>query len=982
MAITIADLTTKFDMLRGNPVAMQRLMLNTLEDVSLGARVIVNPTSPFTFLMEAACSVASAGMLQDETLVRRLYASNARSDEDVYLHMSDDDFLNRFSTPARTSFTLLLSLDEIRAKAVAVGDGTYKLTIPRHSEYIIAGLIFTMQYPLDIRILPSGGVSLYYDVSRKSPIVSLESNRVDWGMGSHGGSKFLRITMPVSQMLITTQVAQLNNITGLYKEYDFTDQYYYCRAFIKLTADSNWTEIRTTHTEQVYDPNTPTVVLRVLNSRLAVKVPQIYFNNGSIKDSLRIDIYTTKGPLELNLSSYPATSYSARWLDHDAVNDNAYSAPLSTFSGVSLFMEGAITGGSNAVSFDTLRKRVITNGLNNPTLPITQAQLSTVLSSLGYDVVTNLDNITDRQFIAVRALPAPTNSSTVSGAGCAIRLLESKLTDLVQYGTIENHGERVTIKPNTLFKSIDGVLSVVTDTERLRLLDPLVTPPDVLANQVNDGNYYFTPFYYVLDVANNQFTTRVYRLDKPSITSKYFFQTNTALLVDASTLSYGVEVNSTGSGYRLLIEAAVSDVYSALALDQVFLQLSYVPPGTQTRVYFNGVLRSPIDGSTGKPVGKRYIYSFDLDTTYDVNQAHQLTLTGPQAPMALSTEFDLVYIVRDHQPSGAGISDIDAIVDKTILPGYTPSSVYLGATQERITIKVGEHLKHLWTRSRSAVGALTYLKHTVDVPAIYTETVYARDPLTGAINMTYNNDTGEFGFTVLHAKGAPVMDSLGDPVYKYKAGDVVMDANGDPVLAGGVQGMLRQLDLCLIDGRYYFATNETTLAYKQEMIDLITNWCVVDLETIAGNLLERSEIYYYPKTTTGLLDVIVNDQQHAQIPAAQTFRVTYYVRQDIYENQPIREALSERTADILAAAMERSTISVTDITATLKAALGDEVLSVNVSGFANDLYPTVTLKDPSMQPVVGKRLVSLSNQTLAVQDAVVNTFINHLPKSF
>jgi len=982
MAGTLSDLTAKFDILRGNPMAMQRLMLNTLEDVSNGTRIIVNPTNPFTFLMEAACSVASAGMLQDETLVRRIYPSNARSDEDIYLHMSDSDYVNRFSSPSRGAFNLLLSLDEIRAKAVPVGDGTSKLTIPRHTEFIIAGLIFTLQYPLDIRVLPSGGVSLYYDVTRPTPIATLESNRVDWGIGAFGGSKFLRITLPASQMLITSQVAQLNNITGLYKEYDFTDQFYYCRAFIKQTSASEWTEIRTTHTEQVYDPNIPTVVLKVLNSRVAVKVPQIYFNNGSIKDSLRIDIYTTKGPLELNLSSYPASSYSARWIDHDSINDNAFSAPLSTFSGISLFMDTPITGGTNGVTFDELRNRVITNGLNNPTRPITNAQLTTTLESMGYDVVTNLDNITDRQFIAVRALPAPSNGSTVSGAGCAIRVLESKLSDLVQYGTIENHGDRVTIKPNTLFKSIDGVLSVVTDAERLRLTDPLLTPPDVLANQVNDASYYFTPFYYILDVSNNQFTTRVYRLDKPEITAKYFFQENNALMVETSTKAYGVELNPSGTGYRLLIEVAVSDVFASLALDQVFLQLSYVPPGTQTRVFFNATLRSAIDSGTGKPVDKRYIYSFDLDTTFDINAGHQLTLTGPQTPMALTTEFDLTYIVRDHQPVGAAISDIDSIVDKASLPGYSASAVYLGATQERITIKVGEHLKHLWTRSRSAVGGLTYLKHTHDVPAVYTETVYARDPGTGAISWVFNTGTGQLEFTVLHPIGSPVLDGDGNPVYKYRAGDTVMDAEGNPVIAGGLQGMVRQLDLCLIDGRYYFATNAATLAYKQEMIDLVTDWCVVDLETLSGNLLERSEIYYYPKTTAGLLDVIVNDQQSAQIPAAQTFRVTYYVRQDIYENQTIREALSERTADILAAAMERTTISVTDITATLKEALGSEVLSVNVGGFANDLYPTVTLRNPSMQPVVGKRLVSLSNQTLAVQDAVVNTFVNHLPKSF
>lgn len=980
--VSTGDLVNKFTVIRANPAAMQRLVLNVQEALLGKEYTPVNVTSPFAILTECAVTAASAAMLHTETLTQRLYPDNAVTDKEIYLHMSDKDYLNRFSTPSRGIFTFLFSLDEIVAKAVPLGDGSgnRKLIIPKHTEISVGGYTFSMQYPIVINVTNTDSISVFFDISKPSPVLTLENNRVNFSFGGYGNKKIILIDVPIQQMVITSQIAQLNNVTGLHKEFSFTDKFYYCRAFIKNAVDSEWVEIKTTHSEQVYDPNTPTAVLTVLSNSVSVRIPQIYFNNGLVKDSLRVDIYTTKGSLDLNLSGFSPDSYVARWLDHDAVGDNNFTTPLYTFSGFLILTENPVTGGSNGLSFNQLRERVITNGLDNAEKPITDEQLSTTLTAMGYDVIVNLDNITDRQILALRELPPPSNKETVTGMGCTVKVLQTRLSDLVQISTVENHGERVTIRPETLFKLQNGILSVVSDSQRNTLLDSTLTPPDILANTANEGGYYYTPFHYVLDTTGNLFDTRIYKLNSPKVVSKYLFLENTAFGLNTSTATYGVDLDPSGSGYRLLVEASVSDVYSALALDQTYVQLSFIPPGSNTRVFINGTLVSPIDGSTGKPVNNKYIYSFSLATRYDIDRNHLLLLEELQSPTNLTGVFDLVYIVRNFLPPGATASDIDNVFDASVLVGYDSASIYHGFVQEKFTIKFGDYLEHMWTRSRSVVEDVKYQRYVNDVPAVYINTVYQRDS-NGNIVLTYNTITEELDFTILHEAGDPILDEFGLPIFKHRAGDVILDSNGSPMPVGGSQGMLRQIDMFLVDGRYYFATNEATVSYRKEAVDLIGNWVTNDLSIMSNYLLERSEIFYHPKVTSGLIDVIVNDQQKVQISADQTFVVEYFVRQDVYENEAIRNNLEDKTATVLTESLKNITISVSEMTERLREAGGSDVLSVNVSGFAGDVYSTVTLLDSSAKPVVGKRLTALSNKTLAVQDAIVVKFVRHLPRT-
>ena len=961
-----SDLLPKIDAIRANPSAITRLVLKLHRSITDGKVIYYDATNPAILALETAITLSSAAMLRNEALSRKQYSSLAATPSDIYHHMSDEDYLDRFASPSRTSINQVFLMSDVKKLAVDTGDGsgTRKLTIPRHTEYLVGGKRFTLQYPIDIYVMSHGGVNVLYDLDLPSPILAMSTNRLNWGVYTDRGTDYIRIGIPVEQLVITTQIAQLNNVTGFNKIYNFENRFYYCRAFHKKAVDAQWEEIRTTHSDQVFDPNEPTILLRVLNQQLQVYLPQIYFNNGLVKDSLLLLIHTTEGALEMSLEGYKPSSFSAKYLDHLQTTTGVFSAPLMKMSQMGIFSDSAVTGGTNGLSFAELRERVITRGLSQPTTPITQRQLSSTLASLGYSLVSNLDNVTDRQFLATRALPAPSNESTVTGAGCAVHMFQSRIADLVSLPTVTDNGDLVTIKPKTVFKSVNGVYEVVPDALINNLLDPTITPPEQTALTVNESEYFYSPFYYVLDTSQDEFDVRPYSLDKPIVEGRFFVSENTGLLLSVSTVTQAIGVNPDGSGYILAVEVTGDETWNALAEDQKYLQLSF-EPSVGTRVFIDGVKQAS---------SSKEIYYFYLNTNYAVDKNHGLVLLPSQAPAPLLNEYDLVYVVKDHVPVGAAPSAIDSYVDTSTLPA---GGIYLGATHEKLTIKIGDYLENLWTRSRTVVTEELYQRYVADIPAVYEATVYLRDA-QGNIQLTYNSGTDEYEYTILHAIGDPVLVG-GEPTYRHLAGDLVLDANGHPIPVSGSRGLYRQMDMLFIDGRYYFATSESTISYREEMVDLLIQWITQDIENISDRLLERTELFFSPKTTVGKLKGVIQNGQEREIEASQDFNVVIHLPQDKFDNEAFKASIALTVKKTLAGCLESATISLSDMVSKLAAVLGLDAKGVEVYSnvFGADKITVITMKDESMRPTVGKQLVALNNQTIEVQDSVNVTFAKH-----
>lgn len=975
-----------------DPRTVQRLMVNTVQSLTNGEVRIIDPTSPFVLMMEMTAQLAAASVSENDALHRRQYASAATDIEDIYYHVADVDMLGIYAQPAMGTIIVLLNADTIRARAVATSNPDIrKIIIPKHTEFQVGDYKFTMQYPVEITVMNHGGITIRYNTAQTSPLYNASTAPINSITYTREGREWIGINIPVKQMAIARRVIDVNAATGASRKFQFTDNFFYCRAYHKNESETTWTEIGVVLNKEIYDPRKPSVAIRVLSSEVEVNIPLVYITNGLIRDSVRLDIYTTKGPLELDLSTYDTSAFSANFTDNDSSVVSVYSKVLDNFDGIAVSAQKVVTGGASPMTLGELRNRTTRMSASDYGYAITPDQVETLLNTNGYDLVSNIDDITNRQFLATRLLPAPVSKTldetiggtnqelqaqnaqlTVTGIGSDVRLLSTTVNALELNRHVYVNNRRTTITPRVLYRVQQDLLSIVDSAEVDDILTIGETRPETVANLVTNANYLYTPFYTVLDIQSDDFTTRVYNLDTPAVTSSYTHLANEASLIGLECTGYQI-LAVPGAGYQLRVRFQGDSVFKALTSDRLSIQLT-VADGTN-RTWWNGILETPVndDGTlTTDP-----IWLFNIDTDYDVDPDDRLIVSASKVPVDLTTTFQCVVVVKDHMPDGATYTEIDDIVNVGMLPNYVAGSKYLGIINESLDIHLGDALTHLWRLNRSVVDPDTYKRYEQDVLAYYETTEYKRD-INNRIEFTIDPTTSKPVPVVLHVKGDPVLDEDGQQVIRFHKGDVMIGEDGKPEIKGGERAILRHIDMTLFDGRYYFATDPLTLAYLNDVMSRLVAWVTVDIPNIKQQLIDRSLLYFHPKTTTGKMTVITGENETATVNADQILTVTYYVSKANYDNAELRKYITEYTPRILKEAIEHRTVSVDSIVDAVREALGDDILSVTIRGFVDDMFQIVTLTDDSMLPSIGKRLVALPSKELRVEDAITVDILKHI----
>ncbi|MDR3392218.1 MAG: hypothetical protein P4L77_10850 [Sulfuriferula sp.] len=970
MAKSIADFASQLDTAGYNPAAWQRAALQTASDMTNGVVTIVDASNPVVFATETACALSSYAVSKYATLNRKQYPRAAQDVEDLYLHMSDVDYVNRFAIPVNDTFTMLLPYAELLAQLVLdPTTGIKKVVIPRNTKFTVADTEFCIQYPIEIRQLLHGGIQIVYDTSEPSPLQTITNNLIPWSFVSDGTITYLAFSFAVQQLSATTTTQAVNASVLFDYLYAFNDQFCFARVWSQ-NADGTWTEMVTTHTDLVYDVNTPTAVLKVLDGVLEVMIPQIYTATSMIKTAVRIDIYTTQGLVNLVLSNYSMGLFVIKFQSFDQNDDTAFSAPLANLSSTFVYSTSTLNGGSNGETFAALQEQVINNSVGPQKIPVSNVNLVDALADFGYSVITSIDNVTDRVFLASKALPTPTNSDLVTAAGTTNSTVSFSLDSITGFSyTIDNTNtqDAITLTPGALFKDVNGIMQLVTDSE-IDMISNL--PPDQKALVITNGNYYWTPFHYVLDSNNNGFAVRPYYLDAPTIETKLFISDNDTTLLQVNTAAYGIVKSATG--YTLQIQTVSGASYQQLPDSQVFVQLSFIPEGEKDRAYLSGTL-------VGRDsTGKERIFSFDLSSNFnvDANNCLQLTkflmfTTEPRlVGSPLLQDFDILYSTSEPMDTQWVAAEVDSVIGRTYLPINA-----VGITHEALRVQFGYNLDTLWARARSVISTVTYQTYAMDIPMRYQADVYQTDPVTGSV-ITFVN--GEPTYTILHHKGDPVLDSNGNQVNQYVAGQPVLDGGGMPIPANP-RGMTRQIDFMLIEGVYRFSTDAASTAYRQEMIDTLIGWLTGDLETINEELIEISELYFYPKKTMGQIDVMYGASLKTTIQAGQSLTLTLYVSQSVYGNTDLRDELTTTSVQVVSQQLATPQVARQAILDALSVVYGTDVIDAELTGLgspAQDL-PVFTILDDSIQASLRKKLVAQSDNSLAlVEDLTVN-FVLH-----
>lgn len=962
----MSEYTDRLRDVRFNPSLMHQVTLNELSAQleGRGDYDIPDPSHPFVALMESSTLTTSMGMSENEALLSKFYASMALSPADLYRHMSDQDFIGRFSVPAMTTYSIYLSQAEIIAKAVQVGDSRVrKLTIPRLTEFTVADTTFTMQYPIDIQVMSHGGLQITYDTSATSPIQTLSSNMVEWDVTRINREDVVVLKIPVNQVKVTTFEETINAAAGYYVQYGFTNQFYMARVFMSRPG-GGWRELTTTHTDQVYDPLNVTAVLRVEGNNLNVDIPSVYFTQGLVRGNIRVDIYTTRGEIDIDLGSYTPSQFEMKLNAID--DDKRYVAPLNSFNNIHSLNPNRVEGGSNSVTFEELRDQVINNTLGQSQLPITHAQLNNEVVRRGYEVVTNIDHITNRQFIATRMLPRPTSRNTTSSIGCMMGQFQRTMAELSYSSHVVTHPEMVTILPSMLYQYQDGMVSLMTDSEIAAITSQST---EGIVTTLNQNRFLYSPFHYVLDGRNDHFDVRPYYIDKPTINQKVFVGENDTAEMQISIATYAIE--RTEAGFRITVQLQSSDRVKEIAVENIYLQLGYKPRGERNYACVMGVLQG---GEAGK-----WIYSFDIETDYLFDSDHYLhTVNLSMFDAAqrdfytpLTGDFDISFIVAEQDMRFYEYGDLDLDIQDHLLPDGDMMVV----GRERLNVTLGTPLTQLWQRGRSLLSDSSYRRYAVDVPYLYEETVFQRDQ-DGQVVLTIGAE-GELEYTVLHEIGDPVLNTDGGPRYRHLKGDLILNAQGEPELIEA-RKLRREYTMFLMDGLYYFTTDPLSQVYRDSVPDYITGWLTNDIAVLQGQLLEQSTLYLHPMTTFGDVTVDVGQDERRTVSLAQSISVEYYLTQTAYLNTSLREALIRQTRQTVSELLERNTISISQMTSRLRTEGGEDVIEVKITGLGGDEnHGVVSIVDDAMRLTLGKRAVALPNQLIAVQDDIDIAFMRH-----
>lgn len=976
--ISTDDLMAKIAQYNFNPSEIVRLFLKATEEITNGGVSFFDASNPTMLAVEAGVITPAACLQEIELLTRRLYSPAVDSWADLFLHMQDVDINEMTDQPGSVNVMFMLSVDEIRRRALPF-NGNEDIRIiefPAHTQVKVNDISLMFKYPFTIRINRYGNISVKYDLSSEGVLGTIDSAVINFEYTRFDNMDVIRIPIECVQVGLSSSVINVTPSSGFMHKVKLADKFFKVKAFTRFGDDDTWHELATTRRMKVLNKNQATLQIQVADGILLVKIPSFYFNNGMLGKSIRLDVYTTKGAIDHSLANYNDGAYQINYYDYNN-KSNKYAGLLGSLSVLKVYSTDTILGGRNALTFNEAKNRVVNRSTITEGLPITELEINNKLSDLGFSTVKVKDNVTDRIFAASRLLPPPSDGLTVTGIGCNVQSYQTTIAELVKLKTVKNNGSRLTVLPTTLYNVDNGVLKVVDDTIVQDYIDPRKTAPENLSAWANANDLVFSPYFYVHDVSNNEYKVRTYRLDNPQVNSKITVNENPTLQLDAGVYNYQLIVKPDQSGYTLLLGLAVGTNFKEIPIGNISLQISYTDNGGTNRYYLEGSLATPIDSATGQPEGSNYIYRFDFNTNWDIDEDHRLILSDGYLPMPLETNLDVFIIVKDFEPAGFTKTAMDNIVNVNALDNFDGRGTQYALIQERLSISLGRYMENMWHRFRTTIDAADYKRYEENVPARYTSDVYKRR--NNIIETAYNSATGKVEPIVLFHKGDAVLDPETNlPIYTYKIGDIVKE-NGQPVYKEGLRGLKRQYDLIVLDGLYYLTTHENTVNYVKNILNVIDGW-VFDIlaAKVKPELLERTEILYHPKSTVGMIEVFVENGVKVLVQSNQSLYIKFFVNKAVHGNLDLRNTIEVTSKKVIQSVLEsKSTISATDVTSALKAALGDNVMGIELKGFMGGVYNTITVVNELTTPSIGKRLSVNSKLELVVEDDVEFDFVWH-----
>lgn len=1018
-----------------NPLSTQAHILEELQNRITGGKPVMDGNNVFTFLMEMGSTLTADSINAMSNTFPALYPVRAQTSEDLYRHMSTWDYLNLFSRPSDTTISLYLDSDYLINNAKDVNLNYKKVVIPKDTVFSIAGYNFGIHYPIEIRINRSTDSFLVlYDFTETNPLREMKQNTIEHLVSYYAGLNLIRMDIPIFQFDKREVIEELVPQTGFSKTYLHADKFYATRLY--HWKNDRWYEIEQTLSDEVYDPRNITAKLHVLQDthELKITIPQIYFDREVIGTKLKIELYTTKGELDIDISGITQEVIDVVLPKSTDGTLYEYSTILDHIPTIGVIPKSSkIIGGSNGYGFDELSQRVINDTFYGNVL-ITNDELEKYFEDVKFTVHKYRDGITDRIYYCYKALTNEQSEIVGSGdfATTITEALIAQCSNTIKLG-LDNS---ITILPTTLFlydenAEVKPVIDSVVATLNAMSKDDLV-------EEFNSKHYTFNPFHTRLDLNEAYPIADTYDLMKPTIDKVEFIRENVNIISQIVISGVSIEHLLNGSGgYKIqFIVKPSDDLKEVAATDfRILLRTTSSAGGT---IYAEAVYKQ-VSGEGS------LLYELILDTNYNISREHDIhtntfqdTTGFSEYFLPLVSDLDVVCLVKNTiitDPS-AKITDVGGILP----PGFEND---IPVAQQLIQMTLGERIEVLSNGVDVRYTDIEYDTYATDEPKVHDTDIYYRDAggiptytvvegvpilnikfrsqdwvyddyLAGAnsyeITCTTVLDSDQVIISNPHNKiitigmglscmSLPVQtkvlaingntltvdkvaiadatDLVGfvdDIIYRFKAGDPKLALDGTPTVVANRE-LFYTVDMPHVDAKL----TKSEQAKDENYVEVVAGFMRTYFETLRAakdQLIENTRIYYKPMRTMGDGRFRTSIYNIMYLPLELSFHFKLYAENHVINNTNMCKVIRNTILGILDTHVDKTLISYADIVKDIRQAMPDSIRSVDIVGINKDIeLQTLVIDDVGTKCSIGRRLVLDENNLIFTERSLDLDFI-------
>ena len=953
-----------------SPMNIAAMALDEIHDRLNGTRIIADPNSPFCHLLEFGSSISAMTIQAIEEKFPLLYAQRAQSMEDLFMHMSDYDYLSLYATPASTTLRMAFPKKYLIDNALKYNDNYKQVTIPKDTVFMIGKYPFGIYYPINILINNyTRTFTVVYDTTYSNPLHELNKNIVDKYDITYGSLDYLVIDVPIYQFARSTEELIIDRSLGFIKKFTYNNQFYAVRVF--NYKNGKYSEMGQSLNQIIYDTSNPTLLLQVMQDiqKLKITIPQIYFDNGDMGSKLFFEFYTTLGPLDIDTTKIAGSNIR---VDFALKNKDTteYSAILKNlpFDTIMTLNGNKIIGGSNAITLETLRKRIIHDNLVH-SVPITEDDIAVYLEDNGFYVKKFKDNVTQRIYYAYRIL-TDTDGSIIPSMTLQMRMIDS-YTDSSKYkGFVNQLDGSITVLPTTLYKyqkeTEDAIPLTIDELDVISKMDK-----SQLVDTLNNQQYLRSPFHIRFDLNDDNPHAVSYNLMTPSIDKLIFVNEN--YNISSKIMTYDALIQHMGDGvggYDVALSVAKSDDLTDVSEDDILI---YVFVKT-TAGYTIGLRVNYV-----QKMNERYLYKFHIDTNYHLTENNEISITNFQNEnyslsehlVPLTSNFYLVHMVRASVLQGVNIEPSSNAVSNGVPDSYLKDFVAL--TRQYVTISLGHSLKDVINNNiEISVGGTKYDTWEYDVEDSYENDVYART-IDGMLKYTVDDNNGVKLYKE-HSIGDTKIDENGNTVYLHRKGDVRYSKNGEPIIA--IPSFKRfYTDMMFVDAKVFASERTAELTFTSTLPRILESYFDT-VRNLQKQLLERTTVFFRAVRTAGTATFNIGNGITSTQNIEMSFHIKCYVQSYVKQDVAIQQTITSYICTAIEDAIQTKNINMMDIFSSVKKKLSDYVEHFTLLGINDDTTnQTFIIMDEDAQPSLKRRLVLTEDNILSLSKSLDIEFV-------